>query len=134
MGSGLSADRNSTSNNPGDWTNETADSGSSAGSGAARSKFVTQTAMIAGTELLEALPVAIYTTDADGRLLVTSQRTRDQHLNLEDAREKVRALVHRALERPRPRRRTRPTRGSVERRLEDKRRRSETKSSRRDDR
>ncbi len=71
-------------------------------------------------------------TDADGRLLVTSQRTRDQHLNLEDAREKVRALVHRALERPRPRRRTRPTRGSVERRLEDKRRRSETKSSRRD--
>jgi ribosome-associated protein len=74
------------------------------------------------------------TTDADGRLLVTSQRTRDQHLNLEDAREKVRALVHRALERPRPRRRTRPTRGSVERRLEDKRRRSETKSSRRDDR
>src|SRR3954465_8780164 len=31
--------------------------------------------------------------DAEGRLLVTSQRTRDQHRNLEDAREKVRALV-----------------------------------------
>src|SRR5689334_11944181 len=30
--------------------------------------------------------------DADGRLLITSQRTRDQPRNLEDAREKVRAL------------------------------------------
>jgi len=34
---------------------------------------VTQTAMIAGTELLEALPVAIYTTDADGRLTFYNQ-------------------------------------------------------------
>src|SRR6188508_653756 len=31
--------------------------------------------------------------DAEGRLLVVSQRTRDQHRNLEDAREKVRALI-----------------------------------------
>jgi ribosome-associated protein len=69
--------------------------------------------------------------DADGRLLVVSQRTRDQRLNIEDAREKVRALVARAVVRPRPRRATRPTRGSVQRRLDDKRRRSETKSSRR---
>ena len=70
--------------------------------------------------------------DAAGRLLVTSQRTRDQRANLEDAREKVRRLVLRALERPRPRRETRPTRGSVERRIEDKKRRSRLKSSRRD--
>ena len=35
--------------------------------------------------------------DAEGRLLVVSQRTRDQHRNLEDAREKVRALVRRAM-------------------------------------
>jgi ribosome-associated protein len=71
--------------------------------------------------------------DADGRLLVTSQRTRDQRMNLEDAREKVRALVQRALERPRPRRATRPTRSSVERRLADKKRRARTKSGRRGD-
>ncbi|HLK41289.1 MAG TPA: alternative ribosome rescue aminoacyl-tRNA hydrolase ArfB [Polyangiaceae bacterium] len=70
--------------------------------------------------------------DAAGRLLVTSQRTRDQRANLEDAREKVRRLVLRALERPRPRRDTRPTRGSVERRIEDKKRRSRLKASRRD--
>jgi ribosome-associated protein len=70
--------------------------------------------------------------DAEGRLIVVSQVTRDQRRNLEDARAKVRALVERALVRPRPRRPTRPTRGSVERRLTDKRRRAETKSVRRD--
>lgn len=71
--------------------------------------------------------------DAEGLLLVTSQRTRDQRLNLEDARDKVRALVARALVRPRPRRKTRPTRSSVERRLAEKKHRARTKSSRRSD-
>jgi ribosome-associated protein len=70
--------------------------------------------------------------DADGRLLVTSQVTRDQRRNLEDARDKVRILVERALLRPRARRKTRPTKGSVERRLSDKKRRSQTKAVRRD--
>jgi ribosome-associated protein len=68
--------------------------------------------------------------DAQGRLLVVSQRTRDQLQNTRDARDKVRALVARALERPRTRRATRPTRASVERRLDEKKRRSKTKSSR----
>jgi ribosome-associated protein len=71
--------------------------------------------------------------DAQGRLVVISQETRDQRRNLEDARERVRALVARALVRPRPRRATRPSRGSVERRLSDKRHRSQSKSSRRSD-
>jgi ribosome-associated protein len=71
--------------------------------------------------------------DAEGLLLVTSQRTRDQRMNLEDAREKVRALVARALERPRPRRPTRPTKGSVERRLADKKRHARNKATRRGD-
>lgn len=69
--------------------------------------------------------------DADGWLRVTSQRTRDQRMNLDDARDKVRRLVLRALERPRARRKTRPTRGSVERRIEDKKRRSRVKVGRR---
>src|SRR5687768_10728854 len=60
--------------------------------------------------------------DADGRLLVTSQRTRDQHRNLEDARAKVRELVESALVAPRRRRPTRATRGSVEARLKRKKR------------
>jgi ribosome-associated protein len=59
--------------------------------------------------------------DAEGRLLVTSQRTRDQHRNLEDAREKVRQLVARALRAPRRRRATRPSAGSREQRLASKR-------------
>ena len=49
--------------------------------------------------------------DADGRLVVTSQLTRTQSLNVEDARAKVRELVAAALVRPTPRRPTRPTRG-----------------------
>ena len=65
--------------------------------------------------------------DADGRLLVTSQRTRDQHRNLEDARAKVRDLVGRALVAPKKRRPTRATRGSVEARLSRKKRESAVK-------
>ena len=61
-------------------------------------------------------------TDARGRLLVTSQLTRDQPRNLEDAVEKVKRLVAAALVPPRPRRPTRATAGSVERRLDAKRR------------
>jgi ribosome-associated protein len=65
--------------------------------------------------------------DSSGRLLVTSQRTRDQVRNLEDARDKVKKLVERALRAPRPRRLTAPSPGAVERRLRAKRVRSATK-------
>ena len=68
--------------------------------------------------------------DADGRLLVTSQRTRDQHRNLEDARAKVRDLVARALVAPKRRRPTRATKGSVESRLKVKKRASAVKKLR----
>jgi ribosome-associated protein len=74
---------------------------------------------------------ALANVDADGQLLVISQRTRDQHMNLAEARDKVRDLVVRALFVPRPRRKTRPTRGSVERRLSDKKKRTEAKANRR---
>ena len=69
--------------------------------------------------------------DSRGRLLVTSQRTRDQTRNLEDAREKVRRLVERALVVPKRRRRTRPSAGAVEKRLREKRLRSARKRERR---
>ena len=68
--------------------------------------------------------------DAGGRLLVVSQRTRDQHRNLEDAREKVRALVRRAMIRPRTRRPTRVTAAAKARRLDEKKRRSTHKRGR----
>ena len=71
--------------------------------------------------------------DAEGRLLVVTQRTRDQRLNLEECREKVRTIILAALAEPRRRRRTKPSRGSVERRLTEKRRRATTKAVRRSD-
>lgn len=69
--------------------------------------------------------------DADGRLVVTSQRTRDQLRNLEDARDKVKKLVERAMREPRPRRLTQPSPGAVQRRLREKRVRSDVKRERR---
>ena len=68
--------------------------------------------------------------DREGRLVVTSQRTRDQRRNLEDAREKVRDVVARALVAPRERRPTRVTAGAREERLARKRRESSLKRQR----
>jgi ribosome-associated protein len=65
--------------------------------------------------------------DADGRLQITSQATRDQTRNLEDAREKVRALVAGALREPKRRRPSRPSAAARERRIESKKHRSATK-------
>jgi ribosome-associated protein len=58
--------------------------------------------------------------DASGWILVTSQRTRDQPKNLDDARAKLAALVVKALVVPTPRKATKPSRGVKERRLRDK--------------
>ena len=77
---------------------------------------------------LEAL--AASRKDAEGRLVVTSQRTRDQLRNLEDARDKVKKLVERALREPRPRRLTQPSRAAVDRRLKRKHQRSVVKRAR----
>ncbi len=68
------------------------------------------------------LAIARNKTDARGRLVVTSQRSRDQWRNVEDAREKVGALIGRALVRPSERRTTLPTRAAHERRLKSKKR------------
>jgi ribosome-associated protein len=69
--------------------------------------------------------------DAEGRLFVSSQRSRDQRANLQDARGKVAAIVVRALEEPKRRRATRPTRGSIERRIGNKKRHGAQKKARR---
>jgi ribosome-associated protein len=68
--------------------------------------------------------------DAGGRLLVTSQRTRDQHRNLQDAREKVRQILGRALHPPRPRRATAPSASAREQRLREKKSRAARKRAR----
>ncbi|HMM93558.1 alternative ribosome rescue aminoacyl-tRNA hydrolase ArfB [Phycicoccus sp.] len=67
----------------------------------------------------------------DGRLVVTASEHRQQRRNRVAARERMAALLRDALAPPPPARRaTRPTRGSVERRLDAKRRRGETKAAR----
>jgi ribosome-associated protein len=69
----------------------------------------------------------------DGELLVTSERTRDQGKNREDAQAKLAAIVAAALFRPKKRRATRPTRASKERRIGAKKHRAEIKKARRFD-
>ena len=65
--------------------------------------------------------------DARGHLVITSQATRTQARNLEDARDKLRGLVHAALKRPRRRRPTAPPRAAEERRIAEKKRHGEIK-------
>lgn len=66
----------------------------------------------------------------EGAVIVTAERHRTQALNRAEAREKLQALILAALERPKPRIATRPTLGSVRRRLEAKTRRSAIKANR----
>jgi ribosome-associated protein len=68
--------------------------------------------------------------DAEGLWIILSDRTRDQLKNLDDAREKTAEAVRSALVRPIPRRATKPTRGSKERRLDSKKRASALKRQR----
>lgn len=67
----------------------------------------------------------------DEVLLIESDETRSQSRNRQACMDKLRALVVRALVVPKVRRATKPTRGSVRRRLEEKKQRSETKRRRR---
>ncbi len=67
----------------------------------------------------------------EGELLVTSQRYRDAPRNSQDCLEKLRAMLLGVVHPPKQRRATRPTRGSVERRLRTKRRQSAAKENRR---
>jgi ribosome-associated protein len=69
---------------------------------------------------------------SDGVVTVAASEFRSQLRNREAAAERLSALLTEATAPPQPpRRKTRPTRGSVERRLADKQRRSETKRLRR---
>ena len=68
--------------------------------------------------------------DQEGMLLLTSQKTRDQARNLDDARLRLKVMILQALEVPKERRATRPSRGSKERRLTAKKVTGERKKSR----
>jgi ribosome-associated protein len=67
---------------------------------------------------------------AEGDLLIVSQRFRDAGRNTADCLEKLRGIVLAAAQPVRRRKATHPTRGSIERRLEAKRRQSQKKRRR----
>lgn len=67
----------------------------------------------------------------DGTLMIEASRFRSQDKNREDARERLKALLlEAAAPPPPPRKKTRPTKGSVERRLKEKTGRAEVKKMR----
>jgi ribosome-associated protein len=67
---------------------------------------------------------------SEGILTVVSQRDRSQLTNKEDAIEKLYLLIAKALKPVKPRKNTKPTKGSVERRLTTKRIKAEIKQNR----
>ena len=69
---------------------------------------------------------------SQGDLLVTSQRFRDAGRNVADCLEKLRNMLAEVATAPKVRKPTKPTGGSVRRRLDQKRRQSRKKELRRD--
>lgn len=74
--------------------------------------------------------LAKHRLDAEDRILIVSQVTRNQPKNLEDARQRLAELIQRALVVPKPRRPTKPSRAAKRARLNDKRAVSAKKQSR----
>jgi ribosome-associated protein len=69
--------------------------------------------------------------DAEGNIRIVASAYRSQVRNREDAEERLATLLRRALIVPKKRKKTRPPRSAVQSRLEDKRKVSEKKRSRR---
>jgi ribosome-associated protein len=67
----------------------------------------------------------------EGVLMIEASRFRSQDRNREDARDRLKEMILKAAEPPPPpRRKTKPTKGSIERRLKEKSGRSEVKKLR----
>lgn len=67
----------------------------------------------------------------EGEIVIAASRFRSQNRNRDDARARLERLVQSALAEPKKRHRTRPSGNARKRRVEDKRRRGETKRLRR---
>jgi ribosome-associated protein len=67
---------------------------------------------------------------ADGSILLAARSERSQEQNRRAASERLAELIRSALVEPKVRRKTRPTKGSQERRIESKKRRGSTKQGR----
>jgi ribosome-associated protein len=69
--------------------------------------------------------------DAEGRILVKSEKTRDQLKNLNDARAKLKEMILKALVEPKKRKPTKPTRTAKKKRVEGKKKVAKKKAARR---
>ncbi len=67
----------------------------------------------------------------EGSILITARSERSQDQNRRDALERLSEMIRRALVPPKPRKATKPTRASRERRLDKKARQQQTKQRRR---
>lgn len=68
--------------------------------------------------------------DGEGRIIIVSAGSRSQSANLGDARERLAALIQRAMVPPKRRKKTKPSKGSQRRRLKAKSQNSEKKKLR----
>lgn len=66
----------------------------------------------------------------DGTIQISSDKFRDQKRNVEDCLSKLAAMLEEVLTPPKPRKKTKPTRGSVERRIAEKKAVSARKTAR----
>ena len=67
---------------------------------------------------------------SDGILVIDARRHRTQAQNREDARLRLTELLQQALVKPKRRRKTRPTKSAVEKRVQSKKKRAQTKQRR----
>jgi len=74
--------------------------------------------------------IAANRLDAQGRVVITSQATRDQAKNLDDARARLRTMIQAAIVPPKRRKPTKPSRAAKRRRLDAKKQRGEKKRGR----
>ena len=68
--------------------------------------------------------------DGEGRILVKSEKTRDQGKNLADAREKLKEMVLAALVKPKVRKPTKVTKAAKKKRVADKKKVAKKKATR----
>jgi ribosome-associated protein len=66
----------------------------------------------------------------DGDLLIEAKQFRTQEQNRDEALNRLAGLLRRAFEKPKPRRKTKPTATSQEKRIKEKKQRGEIKKSR----
>lgn len=68
--------------------------------------------------------------NAEGELIIASEEHRSQPRNKQECLDRLRDLLNRAMVKPKPRKKTKPSKGAKERRLQSKREQSDRKSRR----